>query len=445
MTPVAVLPAAGLLLRLGAEDVFNVEFLAKAGGAIFDNLPAIFAIGIAFGITKDNHGAAALSGYIGYTVLTTLLKSVNPEINMGVLAGIICGLTAGVLYNRYHKIKLPDWLGFFGGTRFIPIITSFVMIFYAIIFGQIWIPIQNAINSLGNTLISAGALGVFFFGFLNRLLIPFGLHHMINNLMYFVFGEYTNPATGATVTGDLSRFFAGDPTAGMFMAGGFPIMMFGLPAVCFAMYRTAKPENRPKISGMLISIALTSFLTGITEPIEFSFMFLAPALYFFHAVLTGLSMAICHYFGILAGCTFSMGLVDYVLNWGISTHPERIIPIGLIFAAVYYFVFTWAIVKFNLPTIGRYEEEVSEGEKNISADEKILQMIESLGGKDNFAEISNCATRLRLILNDANKIDEAELKKLGALGVIRKNNAVQVIIGTQAEHIASEIKNFLRK
>ena len=443
MTPVAVLPAAGLLLRLGAEDVFNVEFLAKAGGAIFDNLPALFAIGIAFGVTKDNHGAAALSGYVGYAILNTLLKSVDENINMGVLAGIISGLTAGVLYNRYHKIKLPDCFGFFGGTRFIPIITSFVMIFYAIIFGQIWIPIQNAIQSLGEFLINAGAAGTFVYGFLNRLLIPFGLHHLLNNFVLFVFGEYTNPATGATVTGDLSRFFAGDPTAGMFMAGGFPIMMFGLPAVCFAMYRTAKPENRSKISGILLSIALTSFLTGITEPIEFSFMFLAPALYFLHAVLMGLSMAICHYCGILAGCTFSMGLVDYVLNWGISTHPERIIPIGLIFAAIYYFVFTWAILKFNLPTIGRYEEEISNGKKNISADEKVLKMIESLGGKNNFVEISNCATRLRLILHDADKIDEAELKKLGALGVIRKNNAVQVIVGTQAEHIAADMKKIL--
>ena len=440
MTPVAVLPAAGLLLRLGAEDVFNIELIAKAGGAIFENLPALFAIGIAFGITKDNHGSAALAGYVGYIILTALLKFMNPEINIGVLGGIVSGLTAGTLYNRYHDIKLPDFLGFFGGTRFFPIITSLLMILFAAVLGNIWLPIQNAIQALGNFIINAGAFGTFLFGFLNRLLIPFGLHHLLNNFVWFVFGEYTDPTTGQIFTGDMSRFFAGDPTAGIFMAGGFPIFMFGLPAVCLAIYRTAKPENRPKISGMLFSIALTSFLTGITEPIEFSFMFLAPRLFFVHAVLMGLSMAVCYQFGVLAGCTFSMGLIDFVLNWGISTHPERIIPIGLVFAVIYYFVFSFAIVKFNLPTMGRVDEKISDDE-NISADEKTLKLIENLGGKDNLLEIANCATRLRLVLKDAEKINEDELKKLGALGIIRKGNAVQIIVGTQAEHIANNMKN----
>ncbi|MBR6012505.1 MAG: PTS transporter subunit EIIC [Selenomonadaceae bacterium] len=443
MTPVAVLPAAGLLLRLGAEDVFNIEIISKAGGAIFENLPALFAIGIAFGITKDNHGSAALSGYVGYIILTALLKIIDSSINMGVLAGIVSGLTAGTLYNRYHNIKLPDYLGFFGGTRFIPIVTSFVMIFFALILGNIWLPIQSAIQSLGDFIINAGIVGTFIYGFLNRLLIPFGLHHVLNSFIWFVFGEYTNPVTGAVVTGDINRFFAGDPTAGSFLAGFFPVMMFGLPAVCLAIYKTAKVENKEKISGALLSIALTSFLTGITEPIEFAFMFLAPKLYLLHAVLTGLSLAVCNCFGVFSGFGFSAGLIDFVLNWGITTHPERIIPIGLVFAAIYYFVFSWAIVKFNLPTMGRYDEEISDDE-NISTDEKTLKFIENLGGKDNFVEISNCATRLRLTLKDAEKINEEELKKLGAMGIVKKGNAVQVIVGTQAEHIANDIREVVR-
>lgn len=444
MTPVAVLPAAGLFLRLGAADVFNIEIISKAGGAIFENLPALFAIGIAFGIAKDNHGSAALSGYVGFIILDTLLKIADARINIGVLGGIVSGLTAGILYNRYNNIKLPDWLGFFGGTRFIPIATSIISIFFAVILGNIWLPIQNAIQSLGDVIINSGVAGTFIYGFLNRILIPVGLHHILNSFIWFVFGEYTNPVTNAVATGDLNRFFSGDPTAGIFMAGFFPVMMFGLPAVCLAIYKAAKIENRPKISGALLSIALTAFLTGITEPIEFSFMFLAPRLYFVHAILTGLSLAVCYQFGILAGFGFSAGLIDFILNWGISTHPERIILVGLFFAAVYYFVFSWAIVKFNLPTMGRYNEKIS-AEKDISADEKIFQFVENLGGKNNFVEISNCTTRLRLVLKDAEKINEDELKKLGAIEIIRKNNAVQVIIGTQAEHIAKEIKNFLEE
>ena len=440
MTPVAVLPAAGLLLRLGAEDIFNIEIISKAGGAIFDNLPAIFAIGIAFGTAKDNHGSAALSGYVGYTILISILKIIDTDINIGIFGGIVMGLTAGSLYNRYHNIKLPDYLGFFGGTRFIPIVTSFASILLAIIFGSIWIPIQNAIQFLGETLINLGLVGVFIFGFLNRILIPFGLHHVLNSFTWFVFGEYQNPLTGVVATGDLNRFFAGDPTAGIFMAGFFPVMMFGLPAVCLAFYKTAKPENKEKVSGALMSIALTSFLTGITEPVEFAFMFLAPRLYFLHAILTGLSSAVCNYFGVLDGFGFSAGFIDFVLNWGIATHPERIIPIGLFFAAVYYFVFTWAIVKFDLPTMGRLDEEISD-EKNFSADEKILKLVENLGGKDNLAEISNCATRLRLVVKDAEKINDDELKKLGAMGIIKKGNAIQIIVGTQAEHIANDMKN----
>ena len=441
MTPVAVLPAAALLLRLGAADVLDIEIITKAGGAIFDNLPAIFAIGIAFGISKDNHGAAALAGFVGYTIFTTILNSVDENLKMGVLAGIVNGLTAGYFYNRFHKIKLPEFLGFFGGTRFVPIITSFAAIILAVIFSAIWLPIQNFIHALGEEIIKLGAGGVFIFGVLNRLLIPMGLHHILGSFVLFVFGSYTNPATGEIVNGDLNRFFAGDPTAGTFTAGFFPIMMFGLPAVCLAMYKTAKIENRPKIAGALLSMALTSFLTGITEPIEFSFMFLAPILYLFHAILTGLSSVAAYYLHILIGFGFSSGLIDYTLSWGLATNPALVIPLGLVVGAVYYFIFSWAIVKFDLPTMGRHDEIISNEE--ISADETALKYIESLGGAENILELTNCATRLRLILNDAAKINEVELKKLGAKGIFKKGNAVQVIIGVQVEHVARDISEAL--
>ena len=306
MLPVAVLPAAAILLRFGSSDVLNIPLIMLAGQTIFDTLPIIFAIGIAFGLTKDtnNNGAAGLAGYICYAIFTALLKSIDAEINMGVLAGIVSGIIAGFLYNRFYKIQLPEFLGFFSGRRFVAIVTSCAAIILALIFSVIWLPIQNVINSVGDVIISSGGVGTFLYGILNRLLIPFGLHHILNNLVYFVFGEFTNPATGEIVRGDLTRFFAGDPTAGIFMTGGFPIFMFGLPAAAFAIYRNAKPSNRPKVAGALASMALASFLTGITEPIEFSFMFLAPMLYFVHAILTGLSMFVCCKLGILIGCRF---------------------------------------------------------------------------------------------------------------------------------------------
>lgn len=442
MLPVAVLPAAAILLRLGASDVFDIPFVTQAGGAIFENLPLIFAVGIATGIAKDGNGAAALSGVIGYLILTKGLSVLNDTLNMGVLAGIVSGLTAGILYNRYHEIKLPEFLGFFGGRRFIAIATALAAIIEAGIFAAIWTPCQNIIQYVGEWIIGAGSVGAFLYGLLNRILIPLGLHHILNSYIFFVFGSYTNSVTGAITTGEINRFFAGDPTAGGFLAGFYPVMMFGLPAVAFAMYRTAKIENRPKVAGLLASMAFTSFLTGITEPLEFSFMFLAPILYGIHAILTGVIMAITYELGILQGFGFSAGLIDYVLTWGLATNPALIIPIGIIFGVIYYFIFSWAIVKFNLPTIGRYEEKISETSSNVESN--ALEIISALGGKENLLEVSNCVTRLRLKVRDKNLVDDEKLKFLGAKGVIRKCNAVQVIMGLQAEHIANEILKFLK-
>jgi N-acetylglucosamine PTS system EIICBA or EIICB component len=255
MLPIAVLPAAWLLLRLGQQDLLNIPFIANTGAAVFTNLPLIFAIGVAVGFAKDGNGAAALAGAIGYYVLTQGATAIDKHINMSVLGGIISGVIAGLLYNRYHNIKLPDWLGFFGGRRFVPIVTSFVMLILALIFGYVWPPIQDMINAIGKWIVGAGAIGAGIFGLLNRLLLPLGLHHVLNNFVWFVFGEYNGK------TGDLSRFFAGDPNAGIFMAGFFPIMMFGLPAAAIAMIAAAKKERRKEVAGALLGVALTSFLT----------------------------------------------------------------------------------------------------------------------------------------------------------------------------------------
>lgn len=446
MLPIAVLPAAALLLRLGAPDVFNIPFITKAGGAVFDNLALIFAIGIAVGLARENNGAAGLAGAIGYLVLTSGLKAIDKDLNMSVLAGIISGIEAGVLYNRFHGVRLPEFLGFFSGRRFVLIVTAFVSIILAGIFGVIWGPCQAVIHDVGEWIIGAGVVGTFVYGVLNRLLIPFGLHHILNSFIWFVFGEYTTPA-GVVATGDLNRFFAGDPHAGMFMAGFFVMMMFGMPAVALAMYRAAKPENRPKIAGALASVAFTAFLTGITEPIEFMFMFIAPGLYAVHAVLTGLALSVTYSLGVLHGFGFSAGLIDYVLNWGLATKPAMIIPIGLVFFVIYYVIFSWTIRHFDLPTVGRADDDTAEEEEHVSIEESgyIHALVENLGGAANLLEISSCITRLRLKVRDSSAIDEAELKKLGARGVIAKGQAVQVIIGTEAEHVADEMKRYVKQ
>ncbi len=443
MLPIAVLPAAALLLRLGAPDVLNIPFITKAGGAVFDNLALIFAIGIGVGLAKDNNGAAGLAGGIGYLILTAGLKAIDKDLNMSVLAGIISGIEAGLLYNRFHAIKLPEFLGFFGGRRFVPIVTAVTSIILAAIFGVIWGPCQAAIHAVGEWIIGAGVVGTFVYGVLNRLLIPIGLHHILNSFIWFVFGEYTTPA-GVVATGDLNRFFAGDPHAGMFMGGFYIMMMFGMPAVALAMYRAAKPENRSKVGGALASVAFTAFLTGITEPIEFMFMFLAPALYAVHAVLTGIALSVSYSLGILHGFGFSAGFIDYVLNWGLATKPMLIIPVGLVFAVIYYVIFSWAIRHFDIPTIGRYDEEATIDE-DTDMDEYTQQMIEKLGGLENLEEVGSCITRLRLKVSDADKVDDAALKAMGAKGVIKKGTAVQVVIGTRAELIANEINASMKK
>lgn len=442
MTPVAVLPAAALLLRLGADDVLGLKWMFAAGDAVFGNLALLFAIGIAIGLAEENNGVAGLAAAVGYFVLTKVAVTFDEKINMGVLAGIIVGALAGYLYNKYKSIKVPDFLGFFGGKRFVPIITSFYTLIIGVIAGYVWPLIQNGISSFGNAIANSGAVGAGIFGFLNRLLIPVGLHHVLNSFVWFQFGEFTNSA-GKVVTGDLTRFFAGDPNAGNFMTGFFPIMMFALPAACLAMITAAKKEQRKEVTGMLLGVAFTSFLTGITEPIEFTFMFISPILYGLHALLTGLSLAISTALGVKLGFGFSAGLIDYVLSFGIATKPLIAIVIGLIFGAIYYFVFLYVIKKYDLPTPGRVEEEsvVLSGLGNSELKEKGIFILEALGGKVNVENIDACITRIRVTVKDTSKVNEKRLKELGATGIIKLgSNNMQIVVGTIADPLVTHIK-----
>ncbi|MFE0631015.1 PTS transporter subunit EIIC [Streptomyces sp. NPDC058864] len=380
--PIAVLPAAGLLLRLGQPDVFGADGLgwdkvasvfATAGGAVFDNLPLLFCIGVAIGFAKKADGSTALAALVGFLVYSNVLKAfpvteakvqAGADVaatynNPGVLGGIIMGLLSAVLWQRYHRKRLVDWLGFFNGRRLVPIIMAFAGVLVGVFFGLVWEPIGEVISDFGEWMTSLGSFGAALFGLINRALIPIGMHQFVNSVAWFQLGDFTN-SSGAVVHGDLTRFFAGDPHAGQFMTGFFPIMMFGLPAAALAIAHTARPERRKAVTGMMLSLALTSFVTGVTEPIEFSFMFIAPLLYAIHAVLTAVSMAVTWAFGVHAGFTFSAGGIDYLLNWNLSTKPWLIIPIGLVFSVIYYVVFRFAITKFNLPTPGREPEEENE-------------------------------------------------------------------------------------
>ncbi|EFL15396.1 PTS system, N-acetylglucosamine-specific IIBC component [Streptomyces sp. C] len=381
--PIAVLPAAGILLRLGQPDVFGKDGLgwgkvasvfATAGDAVFANLPLLFCIGVAIGFAKKADGSTALAALVGFLVYKNVLTAfpvteavVNTTENKGVdvaatynnpgvLGGIIMGLLAAVLWQRFHRTKLVDWLGFFNGRRLVPIIMAFVGVLAGVFFGLVWEPIGEVISNFGEWMTSLGAGGAGLFGLINRGLIPIGMHQFVNTVAWFQIGDFTN-AAGEVVHGDLNRFFAGDPDAGLFMTGFFPIMMFGLPAAALAIAHCARPERRKVVTGMMVSLALTSFVTGVTEPIEFSFMFIAPLLYAIHAVLTAVSMAVTWALGTHAGFTFSAGLIDLGLGWSKSTQPWMIIPVGLVFGVIYYAVFRFAITKFNLPTPGRESDE----------------------------------------------------------------------------------------
>ncbi|WP_113672585.1 PTS transporter subunit EIIC [Vallitalea guaymasensis] len=438
MLPIAVLPAAGILLRIGQPDVLNIPFISNAGDAVFSNLALLFAIGVAIGLSKDKSSIAAFSGSIAYFMVIAGINAIVPGTDIGVLGGIVTGGVTAFIYNKLKDNKF--------GKSVVPFVTSIASIPLSLLFCVVWPFIAKGLDMFGNFVIQSGAVGAGVYGFLNRLLIPTGLHHILNNIFWMNFGEFTN-AAGEIVRGDYARYLAGDPSAGIYMAGFYPIMMFALPAAGLAMYTCAKKANKALVGSMIFSLAFTSFLTGVTEPLEFSFIFLAPVLYVIHAVLAGLSLIVCNILGILHGFIFSAGFIDYALYFKLATKPLLLIPIGLCFGVVYYFVFVFAIKKLNLPTPGRLDEQGGNidaliadlGMAGIAA-----EFVMALGGKQNIKAVDACITRLRLTLNDSSIVDDDELKKLGASGVLRPNNKnMQVIVGPKAELVVDEMKKIV--
>ncbi|MED4128895.1 glucose-specific PTS transporter subunit IIBC [Shouchella miscanthi] len=483
MLPVAMLPVAGLLLGIGValqmeETLSYLPFLdagwiqhtagvmEAAGGIIFDNLALIFAVGVAIGLAGD--GAAALAALVGYLVMNTVMGEwlgvtsemvVDdpglahvlgiPTLQTGVFGGILVGIIAAICYNRFHDIEMPAFLGFFAGKRFVPIVTAAMTFIVALLLLIVWPPIQTGLNEVSVFLLETGQyFAVFFFGFIKRLLIPFGLHHIFHAPFWFEFGQYTN-AAGEIVRGDQLIFFAQlrdgvDITAGQFMVGEFPIMMFGLPAAALAMYHAAKPEKKKVVAGLMVSAALTSFLTGITEPLEFMFLFVAPVLFVIHALLDGISFVIMTYFSVNVGFTFSGGAIDFFL-FGILPNQDGwwiTIIVGLIFAVIYYTVFRFAIVKFNLKTPGR---EVEEATNEKAKDKGALagHILTAMGGKENIAHLDACITRLRVSVNDIKAVDKKELKSLGAAGVLEVGDNIQAIFGPRSETIKGQMQDIM--
>jgi PTS system N-acetylglucosamine-specific IIC component len=445
MLPIAVLPIAGLLLRLGQPDLFNWAAMAAAGNAIFANLGLLFAVGVGIGLARENHGAAGLAALVGFLVTTRVVATmlhVDPESlsKLSIPVGLLSGIIAGVGYNRYSAIELPSYLSFFGGRRFVPILSGLIGLALGALIGLAWPYLEHGMDATSEAILGAGSWGLFAYGLLNRILIVTGLHHILNNFAWFIVGDYHG------ATGDLNRFFAGDPTAGAFMSGFFPVMMFGLPGACLAMYRCAKPERRAGVAGLLLSLGLTSFLTGVTEPVEFTFMFLAPVLYALHALATGLAMVVMNAFGVRLGFSFSAGLFDYVLNFSHAQRPLLLLPIGAAYFALYYAVFRVVIVRLNLATPGREAEDLSPSAPYpATAQERASAFVTALGGAHNLTEVAACTTRLRLLLVDNKNIDEAALKQLGARGVIRASSTgLQVVLGPIADQVAGEIRLAIR-
>jgi N-acetylglucosamine PTS system EIICBA or EIICB component len=445
MLPIAVLPIAGLLLRLGQPDLLNWAAMAAAGDAVFSNLGLLFAVGVGVGLARENHGAAGLAAVVGYLItiraVETMLHAAPGSLaKLSIPVGLLSGVIAGVAYNRYSNITLPSYLSFFGGRRFVPIVSGVAGLLLAALVGYAWPFLERGMDATSQAILGAGSLGLFAYGVLNRILIVTGLHHILNNFAWFILGDYHG------ATGDLKRFFAGDPTAGAFMSGFFPVMMFGLPGACLAMYHTAEPKRRAGVAGLLLSLGLTSFLTGVTEPVEFTFMFLAPVLYALHAIATGLSMVVMHLFGVRLGFSFSAGLFDYVLNFSRAQRPLLLLPIGAVYFGLYYTVFRVCIVRWNLATPGRDPEEADAAPAApLTAATRATAFVTALGGAGNIAEVAACTTRLRLVLIDNTAIDAGALKRLGARGTLRSaTQGLQVVLGPIADQVAGEIREALR-
>ena len=463
MLPVSVLPVAGLLLGIGSAHFTWLpplvsDVMAQSGGAIFGNLALIFAIGVALGVTQ-NDGVAALAAVVGYAVLLatmgvmaavfgykpTAIMGIQ-SIETGVFGGIVVGSIAGWLFNKYYRIQLPPYLGFFAGKRFVPIATALACIVAGVVLSVVWPPIGRAIDAFSRWA-AAGNPGAAFalYGVVERALLPFGLHHIWNVPFFFEVGQYLDPTTGTIIRGEIHRYTAGDPTAGN-MAGGYLFKMWGLPAAAIAIWHSARPENRAKVGGIMISAALTSFLTGITEPIEFSFLFVAPLLYALHAVLAGVAYFTCIALGIKHGMTFSHGFIDFVVLFNRSTHGLWFLAIGPLWALMYYGLFRYVIRRFDLKTPGREVEadaDAAPGAAGVSGG-LAGELVAAFGGRANIQSLDACITRLRVQLVDPARASPDRLKALGATGVVKYSNNLQAIFGTRSENLKSDIEAYLR-
>jgi maltose/glucose PTS system EIICB component len=501
MLPIAILPAAGLLLGIGGalsnpntvsaypfldtawlQAIFTV--MSSAGNIVFANLPVIFAVGVAIGLAKSDKGTAGLAALIGYLVMNATLNAILvitgnlatenlaavgqgtalgiQTLESGVFGGIVVGIMAGMLHNRFNKIELPQFLGFFGGSRFVPIVTSFAAIILGVIMYYVWPLFQDIIFNIGDIVNATGYIGTFFYGFILRMLGPLGLHH----IFYLPFWQTGLGGSleigGQLVQGTQNIFFAqlGDPNTeqffegtSRFMSGRFITMMFGLLGAAYAIYRTAKPKHKKVVGGLMLSAALTSFLTGITEPLEFSFLFVAPVLYVVHAIFDGLAFMLAHIFQITIGQTFSGGFIDFIL-FGVLQGQDKtnwmyVIPIGIIWFFLYYFVFKFLITKFNYKTPGREDEKAEEASSNdtasVSKEGRPFAIISALGGEENLVNVDNCATRLRVTVKDGEKVDKDALQKTGSKGVLIKGDGVQVVYGPQVSVIKNEIEEVLEE
>lgn len=459
MLPVAVLPAAGMLLGIGAKKfaflpVALSSLMEQSGGAVFSNLPLIFAVGTALGLA-NNDGVASLSAVVGYVVMIASMGVVGSAIgadlkpimginsvNTGVFGGILIGMIAAGLFNRYYRTELPPYLGFFSGKRLIPILTAGVAIVFGAILSVCWLPIGNALDSFSHWAAAENPLAAFsLYGFVERLLIPFGLHHIWNVPFFFQTGSFTDPVTGKVVTGEFARYLAGDPTAGN-LAGGYLFKMWGLPGAALAMWRMARPENREKVGGIMISAALTSFVTGITEPIEFAFMFVAPILYFIHALICSAGFALCIFLGIKHGTTFSHGLFDFALLYPQSHNALWFFVLGPIWALGYYAIFSLVISKFNLKTPGR-EDASTEATEIADKSSMAGELVAAFGGAANIKNLDACITRLRVAVAQQSQVDHARLKALGATAVMSIGDGVQAIFGTISENLKTDMERYL--
>ncbi len=466
MLPVAALPVCGILMGVGywidpsgwGANSAIAAFFLKAGGAIIDNMGILFAVGVGVGMTDDNDGTGGLAGLVSWLIFTTVLAPGSVAMLKGIpveevpaafgkiatqFTGILSGIIGATCYNKFKGTKLPDALSFFSGKRCVAIVTAAVTLVGCFVMMFVWPVIYGGLVSFGELVVGLGPVGAGIYGFLNRLLIPFGLHHAVNSVFWF----------DVAGINDLGNFWSGVGelgVTGQYMAGFFPVMMFGLPAGAFAMYQTAKDSKKKAAAGLLVAAALSSFFTGVTEPLEFAFMFLAPGLYVIHALLTGISCAVVAALPTRAGFNFSAGLVDYVLSFKapMVLNPLMLLAIGVVFAVIYYLVFRIVIVKFNLKTPGREDDDMDETQAVLADNDftKVAAIVlEGVGGKENVTSVDNCITRLRLEIKDYTKVDEKKIKSAGVAGVIRPGkNSVQVIIGTKVQFVADEFKKMCR-